>query len=241
MELHLDRSLVEKRLYPAIHVHAIGDAARGVALSSRGMGAGAGFAQNDGGASADRGDGEVDRESGSNEDERGIVAERAAVIATDFATRGVASQTEIVRPRRDRHGSRQSALYFEKLCLLQLSFGGKDYLIDTLAGIDLAPFSAALAGKEIVLQGADFDLRLMRRTFGFIRGACFRHGDCGATSRESASSASLRWCSVSSESNCRKVRRKRTGRSVRFLRAWRSTRRTIRITSCRWRKNWKPS
>ena len=25
--------------------------------------------------------------------------------------------------------------YFEKLCLLQLSFGGKDYLIDTLAGI----------------------------------------------------------------------------------------------------------
>jgi ribonuclease D len=63
--------------------------------------------------------------------------------------------------------------YFEKLCLLQLSFGGKDFLIDTLAGIDLAPFCAALADKEIVVQGADFDLRLMRRTFGFIPARVF--------------------------------------------------------------------
>ena len=52
--------------------------------------------------------------------------------------------------------------YFEKLCLLQLSFDGQDYLIDTLAGFDLAPLAAAFADKEIVLQGADFDLRLMR-------------------------------------------------------------------------------
>jgi ribonuclease D len=63
--------------------------------------------------------------------------------------------------------------YFEKLCLLQLSFGGTDYLIDTLAGFDLAPFAAALAGKEIVLQGADFDLRLMRRSFAFIPARVF--------------------------------------------------------------------
>ena len=39
--------------------------------------------------------------------------------------------------------------YFEKLCLLQLSFGGKDFLIDTLAGIDLAPFSARLPKKKL--------------------------------------------------------------------------------------------
>jgi ribonuclease D len=63
--------------------------------------------------------------------------------------------------------------YFEKLCLLQLSFGGNDYLVDTLAGFDLAPLSAALAAKEIVLQGADFDLRLMRRSFGFIPARVF--------------------------------------------------------------------
>ncbi len=63
--------------------------------------------------------------------------------------------------------------YFEKLCLLQLSFDGQDYLIDTLAGFDLAPLAAAFAEKELVLQGADFDLRLMRRSFGFIASRVF--------------------------------------------------------------------
>ena len=57
--------------------------------------------------------------------------------------------------------------YFEKLCLLQLSFDDRDYLIDPLANVDLAPLCAALAGKEIVLQGADFDLRLLRRALNF--------------------------------------------------------------------------
>jgi ribonuclease D len=57
--------------------------------------------------------------------------------------------------------------YREKLCLLQISFGGNDFLIDPLAHIDLAPLDHALAGKELVLQGADYDLRLLRRSFGF--------------------------------------------------------------------------
>ena len=57
--------------------------------------------------------------------------------------------------------------YFEKLCLVQLSFGGNDYLVDPLAGFDLQPLAQALAGREIVLQGADFDLRLMKRSFDF--------------------------------------------------------------------------
>jgi ribonuclease D len=58
--------------------------------------------------------------------------------------------------------------YFEKLCLVQLSFGGSDYLIDPLAGFDLTPLANALRDKEIVLQGADFDLRLLRRSMDFI-------------------------------------------------------------------------
>jgi ribonuclease D len=58
--------------------------------------------------------------------------------------------------------------YYEKLCLVQISFGGNDYLIDPLAQIDLAPLAAALAEKEIVLQGADFDLRLLRRSLNFV-------------------------------------------------------------------------
>src|ERR1041385_7897402 len=58
--------------------------------------------------------------------------------------------------------------YYEKLCLIQLSFAGNDYLIDPLTGLDLAPLADALANKEIVLQGADFDLRLLRRSISFV-------------------------------------------------------------------------
>lgn len=58
--------------------------------------------------------------------------------------------------------------YYEKLCLIQVSFGGHDYLIDPLAGMDLAPLANALKEKEIVLQGADFDLRLLRRNIDFV-------------------------------------------------------------------------
>jgi ribonuclease D len=100
--------------------------------------------------------------------------------------------------------------YREKLCLLQVSLPGRDYVVDPLAGvaglafggqplpsqqrdrtsdgdrrgwaiqpvqstgcppgaerIDLAPLCAALERKEIVLHGADFDLRLLRRGLTF--------------------------------------------------------------------------
>jgi ribonuclease D len=63
--------------------------------------------------------------------------------------------------------------YYEKLCLVQMSFGGNDYLVDPLAGFDLSPLASALVGKEIVLQGADFDLRLMKRSFGFVASKVF--------------------------------------------------------------------
>ena len=63
--------------------------------------------------------------------------------------------------------------YFEKLCLIQLSFDGRDYLVDPLAGFDLSPLAAALADKEIVLQGADFDLRLLKRSMDFTASRVF--------------------------------------------------------------------
>jgi ribonuclease D len=58
--------------------------------------------------------------------------------------------------------------YFEKLCLIQISVPGQDYLVDPLANVDLSPLARALTEKEIVLQGADFDLRLLRRSLGFV-------------------------------------------------------------------------
>ena len=57
--------------------------------------------------------------------------------------------------------------YREKLCLLQLSLPGRDYIVDPLAHVDLAPLGDALQTKEIVLHGADFDLRLLRRSLNF--------------------------------------------------------------------------
>ncbi|MEO7167852.1 MAG: HRDC domain-containing protein [Chthoniobacterales bacterium] len=57
--------------------------------------------------------------------------------------------------------------YFEKLCLIQLTFDSQDHLVDPLSPVALQPLCTALAAKEIVLQGMDFDLRLLRRTFDF--------------------------------------------------------------------------
>jgi ribonuclease D len=58
--------------------------------------------------------------------------------------------------------------YFEKLCLIQLAFEDCDYLVDPLAPLDLQPLCAVLAEKEIVLQGMDFDLRLLGRALNFV-------------------------------------------------------------------------
>lgn len=53
--------------------------------------------------------------------------------------------------------------YFEKLCLIQISVPGTDMLIDPLGDLSLTPLFDLLASKELILQGADYDLRLLRR------------------------------------------------------------------------------
>jgi ribonuclease D len=77
--------------------------------------------------------------------------------------------------------------YREKLCLLQISIPAPDavagvsdagqsmspghesartvcdYIVDPLVNIDLEPLRRALETKEIVLHGADYDLRMLRR------------------------------------------------------------------------------
>ncbi|MGH7981898.1 MAG: ribonuclease D [Candidatus Udaeobacter sp.] len=65
--------------------------------------------------------------------------------------------------------------YREKLCLLQISVpaainarGYNDFIVDPLAGIDLEPLRQALEPKEIVLHGADYDLRMLRRGLNFV-------------------------------------------------------------------------
>ena len=53
--------------------------------------------------------------------------------------------------------------YFEKLCLIQVSIPGSDVLIDPLAGFSLQPFLDTISARELILHGADFDLRLLRK------------------------------------------------------------------------------
>jgi ribonuclease D len=57
--------------------------------------------------------------------------------------------------------------YYEKVCLLQLARAGTAWLVDPLAGLDLAPLFSLLAGRRLLLHGADYDLRLLSRGYGF--------------------------------------------------------------------------
>lgn len=65
-------------------------------------------------------------------------------------------------------------VYREKLCLVQLSLPNDVHaLIDPLGNFPLQPFYGALQGKTIVLHGADYDLRLLRRAGGFAASSVF--------------------------------------------------------------------
>jgi len=57
--------------------------------------------------------------------------------------------------------------YFEKVCLVQLSAGDKNYIIDPLAGLDLTPLLEALSDKTIIFHGADYDLHMLHQFYGF--------------------------------------------------------------------------
>ena len=64
--------------------------------------------------------------------------------------------------------------YREKLCLIQVTASGRHWIVDPLApGLDLSPLVVALARPEILFHGADYDLRLLHRTFGFCPSRVF--------------------------------------------------------------------
>lgn len=63
--------------------------------------------------------------------------------------------------------------YFEKLCLVQISTEHEDALVDPLAGFPLQPLYDVLAGKRLVLHGADYDLRLLHRGGNFAAADIF--------------------------------------------------------------------
>ncbi len=63
--------------------------------------------------------------------------------------------------------------YPEKLCLLQISHPDHNDLVDTLADVDLQPLWDTLQPRELILHGADYDLRLFSKHHGFIPSRIF--------------------------------------------------------------------
>ncbi|HET8734883.1 MAG TPA: ribonuclease D, partial [Anaeromyxobacteraceae bacterium] len=63
--------------------------------------------------------------------------------------------------------------YRERVCLLQISVPGEDFIVDPLA-VDVRPLGPVLGGeRELVLHGADYDVRCLRREFGWDLGRIF--------------------------------------------------------------------
>ncbi|HTP52491.1 MAG TPA: ribonuclease D [Anaeromyxobacteraceae bacterium] len=87
----------------------------------------------------------------------------AAMLARVAAEPRVALDTE----------SNSFHAYFERVCLLQLSLPDADYIVDPLS-VDVAPLGPLLAsGREVVLHGADYDVRCLKREFGWTLGRIF--------------------------------------------------------------------
>ena len=57
--------------------------------------------------------------------------------------------------------------YFEKVCLLQLSWNGAAHLVDPLQSLDVGALLTRLAKRRLLMHGADYDLRLLFRGYGF--------------------------------------------------------------------------
>ncbi len=57
--------------------------------------------------------------------------------------------------------------YTEKVCLIQLSVGGRDFVVDPLSELDFSALVKALAEKPLIAHGGDYDLRMLRAWQGF--------------------------------------------------------------------------
>ncbi len=63
--------------------------------------------------------------------------------------------------------------YPEKVCLIQISTASSDRLIDPLQGFSLAPLLEGLSHHELIMHGADYDLRLLRKHHEFVPRSIF--------------------------------------------------------------------
>ena len=59
--------------------------------------------------------------------------------------------------------------YFDKVCLVQITAGEEDFVVDPLAKIDITRFGQLLANPDVrkIFHGGDYDLRILNRDCNF--------------------------------------------------------------------------
>lgn len=57
--------------------------------------------------------------------------------------------------------------YSVRLCLIQITAGGKHFIVDPLCGLDLKPLWKCKAVQNLTFHGADYDLRMLATTYDF--------------------------------------------------------------------------
>jgi ribonuclease D len=59
--------------------------------------------------------------------------------------------------------------YQERVCLVQISAGGRDWLVDPLRGLDIRPLGALLSdpARTKVFHDGEYDVLILKRQFGF--------------------------------------------------------------------------
>ena len=57
--------------------------------------------------------------------------------------------------------------YYEKVCLIQLSLAGRNFIVDPLIDLDIKPLLELLSHSKLMLHGGEYDLRMLRSSFDY--------------------------------------------------------------------------
>ncbi len=55
--------------------------------------------------------------------------------------------------------------YFEKVCLIQINVEGQLFIVDPLCGMDISSLIKLLESRRLLIHGADYDIRLLKKCF----------------------------------------------------------------------------
>ena len=164
------------------------------------------------------------------------------LIATAAQLAGVIPQIETGRSRGGRYRSRQPALISgEALSCFKSVCRRLDYIVDPLADVDLAPLRLALERTEIVLHGADYDLRMLRRGLNFVAAQNFRHSDCSPAARHPRVQSGCAGETVLRPRASERFTESKLGAAAAAGAHGGIRDQRCHVTCCRWPKNWRQS